>query len=79
MLINISVIDNLIHVGGIKMLHKHTYLPLCVLTACALPGRELRSGVKCIIVTIVTGSLWLVRRYPQRQVNLKTISTIPSH
>ena len=68
MLINISVIDNLIHVGGIKMLHKHTYLPLCVLT-----------GVKCIIVTIVTGSLWLVRRYRQRQVNLKTISTIPSH
>ena len=26
-------------------------------------GRELRSGVKCIVVTLVTGSLWLVRRY----------------
>ena len=42
-------------------------------------GRELRSGVKCIVVTIVTGSLWLVRRYRWGQVNLKTISTIPSH
>ena len=31
---NISVIDTLIHVGRIKMLHKHTRLPLCVLTAC---------------------------------------------
>ena len=31
---NISVIDTLIHVGRIKMLHKHTHLPLCVLTAC---------------------------------------------
>ena len=44
-----------------------------------LTGRELRSGVKCIVVTIVTGSLWLVRRYRWGQVNLKTISTIPSH
>ena len=26
-------------------------------------GRELRSGVKCIVVTIVTGSLWLLWRY----------------
>ena len=42
-------------------------------------GRELRAGVKCIVVTIVTGSLWLVRRYRWGQVNLKTISTIPSH
>ena len=42
-------------------------------------GRELRSGVKCIVVTIVTGSLWLARRYRWGQVNLKTISTIPSH
>ena len=42
-------------------------------------GRELRSGVKCIVVTIVTGSLWLVRRYRWGQVNLKTISKIPSH
>ena len=42
-------------------------------------GRELRSGVKCIVVTIVTGSLWLLRRYRWGQVNLKTISTIPSH
>ena len=42
-------------------------------------GRELRSGVKCIVVTIVTGSLWLVRRYRWGQVNFKTISTIPSH
>ena len=31
---NISVMDTLIHVGRIKMLHKHTHLPLCVLTAC---------------------------------------------
>ena len=30
----ISMIDTLIHVGRIKMLHKHTHLPLCVLTAC---------------------------------------------
>ena len=44
-----------------------------------ITGRELRSGVKCIVVTIVTGSLWLVRRYRWGQVNLKTISTIPSH
>ena len=29
--VNISVIDNLIHVGRIKMLHKHIHLPLCVL------------------------------------------------
>ena len=28
--VNISVIDTLIHVGRIKMLHKHTHLPLCV-------------------------------------------------
>ena len=42
-------------------------------------GRELRSGVKCIVVTIVTGLLWLVRRYRRGQVNLETISTIPSH
>ena len=42
-------------------------------------GRELRSGVNCIVVTIVTGSLWLVRRYRWGQVNLNTISTIPSH
>ena len=26
--------NQLIHVGRIKMLHKHTHLPLCVLTAC---------------------------------------------
>ena len=31
---NISVMDTLIHVGKIKMLHNHTHLPLCVLTAC---------------------------------------------
>ena len=31
---NISVIDTLIHVGRIKMLHKHIHLPHCVLTAC---------------------------------------------
>ena len=31
---NISVIDTLIHVGRIKMLHKHTHFTLCVLTAC---------------------------------------------
>ena len=30
----ISVIDTFIHFGRIKMLHKHTHLPLCVLTAC---------------------------------------------
>ena len=45
----------------------------------AATGRELRSGVKCIVVTIVTGSLWLVRWYRWGQVNLKTISMIPSH
>ena len=44
-----------------------------------ITGRELRSGVKCLVVTIVTGSLWLVRRYRWGQVNSKTISTIPSH
>ena len=44
-----------------------------------ITGRELCSGVKYILVTIVTGSLWLVRRYRWGQVNLKTISTIPSH
>ena len=32
--VNISVIDTLIHVGRIKMLHKHTHLALYVLTAC---------------------------------------------
>ena len=32
--VNIIVIDTLIHVGRIKMSHKHTHLPLCVLTAC---------------------------------------------
>ena len=32
--VNISVIDTLIHVGRIKMLHKHTHLPLCALTVC---------------------------------------------
>ena len=42
-------------------------------------GRELRSGVKRTVVTIVTGSLWSVRRYRWGQVNLKTISTIASH
>ena len=42
-------------------------------------GRELRSGVNCIVVTFVTGSLWLVRRYRWGQVNLNIISTIPSH
>ena len=31
---NFSVMDTLIRVGIIKMLHKHTDLPLCVLTAC---------------------------------------------
>ena len=44
-----------------------------------ITGREPRSGVKCIVVTIVTGLLWLVWRYRWGQVNLKTISTIPSH
>ena len=44
-----------------------------------ITGGELRSGVKCIVLTIVTGSLWLVRRYRWGQVNLNTISTIPSH
>ena len=27
-------------------------------------GGELRSSVKCIVVTFVTGSLWLLWRYP---------------
>ena len=27
-------------------------------------GGELRSGVKCIVVTFVTGSIWLLWRYP---------------
>ena len=49
------------------------------LVVANLTGRELRSGVKCIVVTIVTGSRWLVRRYRWGQVKLKTISTIPSH
>ena len=42
-------------------------------------GRELRSGVKCIVLTIVTGSLWLVWRYRWNCIEIHLASTIPSH
>ena len=60
-------------------LHVETPLSFTKIAPMLPTGREPRSGVKCILVTIVTGSLWLVRRYRWGQVNLKTISTIPSH
>ena len=71
------------HAGDFIRPHAHNDVIVCCLhdewwwDLCT--GRELRSGVKCIVVTIVTGSLWLVRRYRWGQVNLKTFSTIPSH
>ena len=41
-------------------------------------GRELRSGVKCIVWTIVTGSLWLVWRYRWNCNEIHLASTMPS-
>ena len=43
-----------------------------------ITGRELRSGVKCIVLTIVTGSLWLVWRYRWNCIEIRLASTIPS-
>ena len=65
--------------GDLRCHHAHNDVTVMILTWSFLTGRELRSGVKCIVVTIVTGSLWFERRYRWGQVNLKTISTIPSH
>ena len=57
-----------------KLLNKY---PLLV-TWDVITGRELRSGVKCIVLTIVTGSLWLVWRYRWNCIEIHLASTIPS-
>ena len=44
-----------------------------------ITGRELRSGLKCIVLIIVTGSLWLVWRYRWNCIEIHLASTIPSH
>ena len=44
----ISMIETLIHVGRIKMLHNHTHLPLCVLTACGHWTMDIKTELSLI-------------------------------
>ena len=57
----------------------YQYITSVILSNIYVTGRELRSGVKCIVMTIVTGSLWSVWQYHLNCIEMHLALTIPSH